>query len=145
MEVVKQPAQPDRAECASLPGAALRLDSRHQRLPQQHQRPLRPMKHDLRLEPQDAAARLSELAVAPSIGAHPRRVPVVAAVDLDDEPQSGCEEVDDAVGHDGLALESDAKLAAIEQLPQLPFGSTGTLPHARCEGAEALLLRGLVM
>ena len=72
-------------------------------------------KHARMLDPQHAIPERLQLAVAPRISAPPRLV--IAAIDFDDEPGRRSQEIDDALAHDDLPSEDDAKLAACKASP----------------------------
>ena len=85
--------------------------------------------HDeLGLEPQDGVPSTCQRAVAPAIGP----LLVIAAIDLDDEPQLGGEQVDDEPTEQGhLPAKCDAELPAAKCREEPCLGSGRRVAHLR--------------
>jgi hypothetical protein len=72
------------------------------------------------IDTDDDEAQLGETAIAKSIGIAPSSVNT--AVDLDDEAERRCEEVDDARAENDLATKANAESIATNALPQERLG-----------------------
>ena len=84
--------------------------------------------HQLCLEPHDAIAERTKLAISLRVSAPP--LAVIAPIHLNDAPRRRCEEVNDEAVDGHLPLERNTKLCASECPPEKFLGRRGRMQHA---------------